>query len=208
VELSRQTDIGPVVVRGARAQRFSMTDEQVEVEFYPVFRPGTYAYVGAGFGPDHVLFPEHRAAFDLYQSLGAGVEISGGFRRLAFAEVTNIYLAALTKYAGRWMLTGKVYRVPEGAAGSTSYHGQVRRYVGGDDSSFIGFGYGHGLSREEVRNVGDLMNLNFDSLRGQLDATLSSRWRVQLDLSTSRQKRTLGRDLWQTTLSTGFGVRF
>src|SRR5688572_1669587 len=97
------------------------------------------------------------------------------------------------------MVTGKVYRVPEGAAASTSYHGQVRRYFGSDGLSFVGFGYGHGLSREEVRNLGDLAHVDFDTVRGQLDATFSARWRLLLELSTSRQERALSGDLRSRT---------
>src|SRR2546425_608587 len=53
--LARSTPIGSVVVRGTRAARFSRSDEQVEVEFYPVFRAGTYAFVALGMAPDASL---------------------------------------------------------------------------------------------------------------------------------------------------------
>ena len=120
-----------MIFRGNHAARFGLDDQFVEVEFYPRFRPGTYAFVAAGVAPDPTLYPEYRVAFDLYQSLGRGFEVSGGARYLDFGSVTQIYVGTLTKYIGNWMLTGKVYRVPaERDLDSTSYHGGFRYYFG------------------------------------------------------------------------------
>jgi YaiO family outer membrane protein len=207
VSLSRSTPIGSVMVRGSRASRFSLADEQVEVELYPAFRAGTYAFIGLGVAPDPVLYPNHRVAFDLYQTVGHGLEVSAGYRRLEFTEVTSIYVVTLTKYAGKWMTTGKVYHVPGRESDPTSYHGVLRRYVGVEGTSFVGFGYGHGLTREEVRGLGDLAVLPFDTVRGQVDLAVSARWRLQLDASTSRQKPS-GGTVWQTTVGTGLSLRF
>ena len=209
VSMSRQTSIGSVIGRANRAHRFSSTDQQFEVDFYPSLRPGTYGFVSVGLSPDHLLYPKRRFAFDLYQSLGHGVEVSGGLRRLEFTDATSIYVGTVTKYLGNWMLTGKVYRVPApGLLDSTSGHAVVRRYFGSDGSSFLGFGYSQGLSREEIRGVGDLIALDSQTVRGQVDALVTPRLRVQAETSTSRQERTSGRALWQTSVSTGFSVRF
>jgi YaiO family outer membrane protein len=208
VSLSRSTPIGPIVARGTRAERFSMTDEQVELELYPAFRAGTHAFMGLGVSPEALLYPQHRVAFDLYQGLGRGVEVSAGYRRLEFTDATHIYVFTLTKYVGTWMTTGKVYHVPgKGTVDPTSYHGMVRRYFGADGTSFIGFGYGHGTSREEVRSLGDLVTIAFGTVRGQVDVAVTSRWRLQLDTSTSRQKQSWG-TVWQTGIGTGLSLRF
>ena len=208
ISLSRSTPIGSVVVRGTRASRFSLTDEQVDVELYPAFRPGTYAYVGLGVAPGAALYPRRRGALDLYQSLGGGFEVSAGYRGLQFDEVTNIYVLTLTKYLGSWMASGKAYHVPgRGAPDSTSYHGVLRRYFGADGTSFAGFGYGHGLSREEVRSLGDVATIAGDTVRGQIDVAVTEWWRLQLEASTSRQEQSWG-TVWQTTLGTGLSRRF
>lgn len=209
VSLSRSTPIGSIGVRGTRADRFSLTDEQVDVELYPAFRDGTYAYVGFGVAPDGVLYPHRRGAFDLYQSLGRGFEVSAGYRRLEFEDLTHIYVATLTKYIGTWMASGRVYHVPARGPvdASSSYHGVIRRYFGADGTSFAGFGVGHGLSREEVRSVGDVVDVAADTLRGQIDIAVTDRWRLQLDASTSRQELSWG-VIWQATVGTGLSVRF
>ena len=209
VSMSRKTAIGSVIGRARRAHRFSSTDQQFEVDFYPSLRPGTYGFVSVGVSPDHLLYPSVRYAFDLYQSVGHGFEVSGGYRRLEFTDATSIYVGTVTKYVGNWMLTGKVYRVPApGILDSTSGHAVVRRYFGREGTSFVGFGYSQGLSREEVRGIGDLIALDSQTVRGQIDTLVTSRLRLQVEASSSRQERTSGRALWQTSVSSGFSVRF
>jgi YaiO family outer membrane protein len=209
LSLARQTMAGSVIFRAAHADRFGFSDQQFELEFYPTIRAGTYGFVSIGVAPEHDLYPRHRFAFDIYQSVGKGFEVSGGYRRLEFGQTTSIYVGTVTKYVGNWMLTGKVFHVPgEGPLDSTSGHAVVRRYFGGDGTSFLGAAYSQGLSREEVRGVGDLLTLDSNTVRGQLDAALTQRLRLQLDASTSRQERSVAGSLWQTSLGAGFSVRF
>jgi YaiO family outer membrane protein len=209
VSLARETPAGSIIARATRADRFGLDDELFEVEFYPTLRPGTYAFVSAGGSADRTLYPRRRFALDLYHSLGGGFEVSGGYRRLRFSDTTSIYVGSLTKYIGPWMLTARVYRVPApGSLDSTSGHALVRRYFGSDGSSYVGGGYSQGLSREEIRGVGDLIALDSHTVRGQLDTVLTARLRFQLEASTSRQERTVARSLWQTAVSTGVAVRF
>ena len=55
ISLTRKTRVGSLIVRGTRAERVNEEDQLGEVDFYPRFRPGTYAYVSAGFTPSPVL---------------------------------------------------------------------------------------------------------------------------------------------------------
>lgn len=209
LSLGRATPVGSFMVRGSQADRFGLTDRQVEVEFYPTFRAGTYAFIGIGVGREQMLYPEHRVSFDLYQSLGRGVEVSGGYRRLGFADTTHIYLATLTKYSGNWMWTGKAFVVPDDPLGNAwSYHANVRRYFGAAGTSFIGAGYSHGFSREEPRGSGDLIRVDGDTLRGQAEIDVTDRLRLSINGSSSRQERALRDPLWQTTVGAGMTIRF
>lgn len=206
--LERETPLGTMFLRGSRADRFGLTDEQVDLEFYPVFRAGTYAFVGVGMGADDLLYPGHRLSFDLYQSLGRGFEISGGMRHLAFAEPTDLYVATLSKYIGNWMLTGKASVVPDQVVGDAwSYHGTVRRYFGGSGASYFGAGYSYGFSREEPRGAGDLIRVVADTVRAQFELDLP-RLTLSLSASTSREERPARDALWQTTAGAGVSVRF
>ncbi len=209
LSIGRQTPVGSIIVRGSQANRFGYQDQQVDVDLYPSFRAGTYAFVGLGFGVDQVLYPERRLSVDLYQSLGRGFEASAGFRRLQFSETTDIYVATLTKYLGNWMYTGKVFTVPDPALGNSwSYHGNARRYFGAAGTSFVGIGYSHGYSREEPRGSGDLVRVNGDTIRTRADIDLSEFLAISMSGSSSRQERAFREPLWQTTFGGGLTFRF
>jgi YaiO family outer membrane protein len=206
--LTRRTPIGPVLVRGSHAERFGDQDDLVEVEFYPRFRPGTYAYLSAGGSPSPTLFPKARFAFDLYQAVGRGFEVSGGARAMTFDTSTRIYLGTLSKYVGNWMLTLKVSRVDAEEDDSTTYQGGFRYYYGADGTSYAGFNYSDGLSREEVYSAADLATLHARTVRGELDHLFGTRFRLFALAATSRQERSSASPLWQTTLSTGLQLQF
>ena len=208
VSLGRETPVGSVIVRGTNASRFGYSDQLVEVEAYPTFRAGTYAYVGVGGGTKKDLYPTYRAAFDLYQSLGRGLEVSGGYRRLVFAEPVSIYAATLTQYVGQWAVTGKTYFVPSAAGDSWSFHAESRRYVGSTGRSFVGLTISQGFSREEPRGVGDVIALDSNTFRGQADLEVTNRMRLLVTSSSTRQERAVRSTLWQTTVSVGAAYRF
>lgn len=208
LSVTRQTAAGAVVARASRAARFGIDDEQVEVEFYPVFRPGTYAFVGAAASPDHTLYPGTRLGLEVYHVVGGGVEVSAGYRRLAFDETVHVFGGSLSKYAGNWMLTGRVNFVDAaGDAGETSALLQARRYFGAAGTSFAGLAYGRGLNREEIRGEGDLFRAGTNTLRAELNALVTPRVRLTASAGASRTSRASG-DLWQRTAGAGASFRF
>jgi tetratricopeptide (TPR) repeat protein len=97
LSLTRKTKVGSAIVRATQADRYDETDQLFEAEFYPRFRPGTYAFVSAGISAKATLYPEFRLAGDLYQSLGHGYELSVGGRYLHFTSPTTIYVGTLSK---------------------------------------------------------------------------------------------------------------
>ena len=207
--LKRDTPVGAVIVRGSHAERFSIADNQFEVEMYPRFRRGTYAYISAGYAPDQRLYPLYRYAADLYQSLGAGFEGSFGVRRLGFSTKTDIYVATMNKYVGNWLLTGRMYYIPDRTgASSRSYHGSFRRYFGTDGTSYFGARYGHGLAREEIRNINDFEVLTSDTVALELQVYLGHRGVLSASGGTSRQQRIDQESLHQQSFSSGLGIRF
>ncbi len=204
--ITRQTRIGSVIGRFYHAKRFGLSDRQVEVEMYPRFREGTYAYVSGAFAPNPVLFPGYRVGVDLYQSLGAGFEVSAGFRRLQFDDAVNIYVGSLTKYKGNWMLTGRVFATPRALGTSISAHGIVRRYWP-NGLGYIGVRYGRGAYRDEVRSTADLLLLNSDTVAAELVLPIGT-LELWVSTSASREGRAARSDLWQMSTSSGLGVRF
>lgn len=209
VSISRYTSVGSVIGRVSQAARFGLSDTFYEVEAYPTLRPGTNAYVSFGMAKDDTLFPNYRAAADLYQSLGHGYEASIGMRRLGFTSTTDIYVGTLTKYLGNWMLTGKAFSVPdfEGPEDSISYHAVARRYVRGDGESFWGVGYSRGYSREELADRAELQQLDADTFRANTEI-LVGRFIVAATGSSSRQERAGRSTLWQHSFGASLTVQF
>lgn len=207
--LNRQTPVGSVIGRVSRAERFGLSDQMVELEFYPSIRPGTYGFASFGVSQDDTLYPNYRVAADIYQSIGHGMEASVGMRRLGFSSTTDIYVGTLTKYVGNWMLTGKAFAIPdfEGPEDSISYHAVVRRYVKGDGESFLGAGYSRGYSREEVGDVAELALLNADTFRANAEIRVG-RFVVSGNASTSRQERASRANLWQHSFGASLSVDF
>jgi hypothetical protein len=105
------------------------------------------------------------------------------------------------------MLTGRAYFVPGEQKDSSSYYGVARRYFGGDGTSFWGLSYGHGFSREEIRNASDLFLADADTIRGEIDARIGRRFRAAASGATSRQERPVG-PLRQHTLAGSIRVEF
>lgn len=207
--VTRRTRVGPIVFRGIYAARGGEDDQMAEVEFYPRFRPGTYAYFNGGVAPDPTLYPSYRVAFDLFHAIGKGYEASVGARYVNFATGTQMYVTTLAKYVGHWMLTGKFYYVvSEDNPHSTSYHGGVRRYYGSDGTSYAGLAYSHGLSKEEIRSVADLARLDTDTVVAEVDHLVGTRLRLFVSGGTGRQERTDASPLWQTTVIGGLSVQF
>jgi len=208
VSVARQLSRGSLIVRGTNAARFGYQDQLIEFEAYPRLRAGTYAFLSVGTATRRDLFPEYRTAFDLYQSLGGGVEVSGGYRRLQFSSPVDIYVGTATKYLGQWSLTERVSFVPGDVSNSWSFHTESRRYLGSEGTSFLAAAYSHGFNREEPRGLGDSIQLRTNTLRGQADLNVSPWTRVLFTVSASRQERALRTPLWQTSISAGTAYRF
>jgi len=208
--LSRQTAAGALLARWNHAERFGLSDDFLDLEFYPRFRPGSYAFTAVGVAPGSAsVYPQYRVAFDLYQSFGRGFEVSGGARYMEFSDLTQIYVGTLSKYVGNWMWTGKVFYVPgKGDLHSNTYVGGFRRYFGADGTSYFGLGFSHGFSREEVRSIEDLSTFNSETARGEFDVLLGSRTRLFGTAAASHQQRSLRSPRWQTTLLAGLTVAF
>ena len=208
VSAGRQTSHGSFLFRGTNASRFGYRDQLVEFEAYPRLRAGTYAFISVGAATHRDLYPDYRAAFDLYQSVGRGVELSGGYRRLQFTEPVSIYVGSATKYVGQWALMERVYFVPGDESNSWSFHTETRRYFGSAGTSYVAGTYSHGFNRDEPRGIGDSIRLRSNTVRGQVNLEASARTRFTITVSTSRQERALRVPLWQTTVTAGTAYRF
>ena len=207
VTLKYQAPVGSLLGRFSRADRFSLTSNQMELDFYPRIRRGTYAYFNVGYSPDGVLYPEYRFGTDLYQNLTHGWEGSAGYRRLGFSEAVNIYTFSLGKYYGNWLFSARTFLTPDllGTSHSVSFSG--RRYFG-DGTEYIGFRVGTGASPVEARNVFDVITLNALGAFGEFNRTIASRWTINVRGGYSHEDRLNRNVLKRTMLDTTLYFRF
>lgn len=140
VQYSRRTKYGSLIGRVNTSQRFDTTGIQPEIDFYPTFGKGFYAYLNYGVSGT-ALFPKHRFGAELYKNLPLRLEASLGLRYLYFdrASVVRIYTATLGWYVGNWWLSARTFITPDGGTKSFSrsltflgrrYFKDAQNYVG------------------------------------------------------------------------------
>ena len=207
MSLSRQTRTGSVIARFSNASRFGEQSRQGEIDYYPHLRRGTYAYLNFGYSPDAGLYPRYRAAGDIYQSLGHGLEVTAGYRRLSFGSGINIYTAAVTRYQGSWMFTGRTYLTPDSVGTSHSMHFSVRRYFG-ERLSYWSAGGGWGSSPTGIATLTDIGILNSSSVGTGFSHQFTRRASFSLQGGISSQDRARSSGLYDVELSAGLSYRF
>jgi YaiO family outer membrane protein len=154
---ARQTPFGSVIGRINYANRFLENGVQFEVDMYPRFAEGLYAYLNAGYSKDNI-FPQYRLGASLYYSLPLSFEIDAGIRYLNFGSSdVKIYTGALGKYYSNFWLSLRSYITPSISRASYSYSILVRYYLSGADD-YITVSGGWGISPDErANNSGNLL---------------------------------------------------
>ncbi len=151
-------DPGTVIVRASRADRLAVTGYQLELDAYPRFRDGTYAYLNIG-GSASSIFPALRAGAELYQSLPAGLEASAGARYLGFTSShVTIWTGSLSAYRGGWLFTLRPSVTP-GAAGSGVSGSLLVRYDLDDGDSFLSATAGAGVSPDQANPTAEILRM-------------------------------------------------
>lgn len=167
------TRLGSLIGRVSRADSFGLTSYQIETDFYPRIRPGTYAYINLGASPDQTLYPKYRVGADLYQSVGHGFEISGGYRRLQFSDDTNIFTGAVYKYKGDWLFMGRMYFTPDDLGVSKTVVVGARYFLGSEGThDYVEVRFSHGSSLALARTTLDIIGLNANRVTLEVDKTI------------------------------------
>jgi YaiO family outer membrane protein len=173
------TPVGSIIGTENRADQFSLVSYQTDLEFYPHFRPGTYGYLEFGYSADGNLYPGYRGSADLFQSVGKGYEVSGGYRRLQFRSGVDIYTFALAKYHGKWLFTARGFLTPGNAGPSGTALLEARRFFGSEGRyDYVEFRYSVGASPAFANTVGEVQTLTSSSLHATLNKVIHKRWAV------------------------------
>ncbi|HEY6348671.1 MAG TPA: YaiO family outer membrane beta-barrel protein [Candidatus Angelobacter sp.] len=209
VSLKESTPYGSLIGRINRADRFSTTDYQGELDFYPHFRSGTYGYFNVGYAPRGALYPSYRVGADLYQSIGHGLEISGGYRRLEFTSGVDIYTFSLAKYFHNWLFTGRGFVVPgdPGTSGTALF--SARYFLGSEGlHDYLEFRYSHGASPALAQTTQDIEVLADSRYGLVLDKALGARWVGTVSGNIGESQRLGLSHLLQYEVQVGLYFRF
>jgi len=163
IQYKRKTKIGAVIGRLNYANRFGLTDYQLEVDAYPALSKKSYAYVNAGYSPG-TLFPVFRIGMDYNRKFNNSFEASLGFRYLDFGSSNvTIYTGHAGKYIGNYWIAFRPYVVPSNNDVSLSGSLVTRRYFSVAEN-YIGMQVGYGSSPDDRYRL--LTGLNDLRLKG------------------------------------------
>jgi YaiO family outer membrane protein len=209
VSLKDATPFGSMIGRINRADRFSTTDYQGELDFYPHFRPGTYGYFNVGYAPRGELYPTYRVGADLYQSLPHALEISGGYRYLGFTNGVDIYTFSLAKYFHNWLFTGRGFVVPGSPGTSGTALFSARYFLGSEGlHDYFELRYSHGASPAQAQTTQDIEVLADSRYGFILDKNFGSRWSGTFSGNIAQAQRLGLSHLWQYEVQLGLYFRF
>ncbi len=209
LSLRGPTPWGSLTASFNRADRYSLTSYQTDLDFYPHIRPGTYGYVNFGYSADGNLYPAYRAGGDLYQSLGHGFEISGGFRRLAFSTGINIYTFSFGKYYQSWLFTARGFVTPgePGTSGTAVF--SARRFFGSEGQhDYLEFRYSRGASPAFAKTIRDIEVLDSSRFTVEFDKMLHGGWYASLGGAVSQEQRIALENLRRYSLQGSIYYRF
>lgn len=182
----RETSYGPVSFKTEYANRFSSAGYQFSTDAWPVITEGLYANVSASFSRTNI-YPNYRLGGSVYKTLPGGFETEAGIRYLNFNEdEVYSYQLGLSKYMGRFLVSGRAYYIPSADGTTNSFLLMVRRYF--NDKSYVGIYSGVGSAPSDIEFAEDLLRLRswFVDLRSVFP--LNTRFRLGSSIGYASEK--------------------
>lgn len=162
-----------LLVRGYFANRFNISDYQIEIDYYQNLRKGRYIYSSYGISILRELFPNHRAGLEYYTLITKNLEISAGGRFLNFNNTSVFILTGhLGSYLGNWWIAARPFYTIKNDGHVFSATGNVRFY-GPSGVDYWGLEFGYGNSPDEKNNAFQLAdNLLLHSFRIKIEKNM------------------------------------
>lgn len=161
-------------------------DFQFAVEAWPELTDRNYAYVAYAFS-DGPWFPGHRAALELWQTLPAGLAVSGGVNYYYFDHNIFIGTFSLEKYLNHYWFSGRAYFHFKDIGVTTSFFLTARRYFGTTD--YLQLTVGTGTAPDEPYDIlTDLERQKATSVRLTWFNQINSWWSLRLGAGYSYEK--------------------
>jgi YaiO family outer membrane protein len=206
IALERETARGSIIGRVGYYNRFADSAGLFEIDWYPIIRTGTYAYLNAGVSTqDHL--PDYQLAAEIYQALPFNLEGSLGLRQVHFSSTANTVTASMGYYVGNyWFLVRPLVTLDSGDS-STSWVLRGRRYFE-DEEEYVTLTFAHGSSLESDTATQDLFELDTTGGLAEGRKRLTSHVIGKLAVGWESQERRGRDDRSQLTLGLGFDYLF
>ncbi|WP_343486326.1 YaiO family outer membrane beta-barrel protein [Allomuricauda sp. d1] len=148
ISYKRKTPYGSIIPRINFSSRVGKQGVQYDIDLYPKFAKGFYAYLNYGYS-NATIYPNHKMGGDVYMSLPGSFEFSAGARHIITRtrNVTGIS-NSLGHYRGNYYFSLRSLVTPK-PDGLTRVSGNllVRRYTKNSEN-YMGFTAGVGISPE------------------------------------------------------------
>ncbi len=209
LEYSKALKNIPLTARINYANRFNLSDWQIEADAYPVLSKKIYTYLNAGYAGKALLFPKYRAGFSMYVSLPAAWEAEAGARFLYFNSSTFIYTASLGKYYKKYWFNVSSFLTPANGDVTGSYFLKTRYYL--NDTDFVMLLLGTGISPDDKNNNVQLASAGRLSSKKAVLSFKRTFKKTNILLFSSgftKQETIAGQFINQYNFSIGFNKRF
>ncbi len=174
LSMGHRFDLGSVILRVNRAERFDTWGTQVEVDAYPHIADGTYAYLNIGHSSDSI-FPSSSYGAELYHNFPAAIEASLGLRRMDFGNAVMIYTGSIGKYDGNSLYSLRLYDTPSAVGTSLSWTLSARFYQE-DADNYIFAAAGTGVSPDQPTWSETVLRLQSRNVTLGLQKRLARSW--------------------------------
>jgi YaiO family outer membrane protein len=148
LEYKKEVAWGVLLPRINFNRRFAINGFQAEVDAYPTFSKNYSGYINLGYSSSEI-FPRVRVGAELLRELPKAMEVSLGFRHLAFAtDAATILTGTFGMYRGNYYAVMRPYVVPTGKRGvGVSGNLLVRKYLK-DGNHYMGLNLAYGFDTE------------------------------------------------------------
>ena len=191
VKLKAITFIGRVNYASRTFGSKAKTGYQYEMDIYPKFVRGLYAYLNAGYS-NSSIFPKYRYGAELYASLPQSFEISAGFRYLQFSSSdVLIYTGSLGKYIKNNWISFRPYITSKPSGLSFSGNLIFRHYLS-DSDNYLGLLFGFGSSPVDIFFLEDIERLNSYKIGLEINRKLSKALILRVSFRFEREELNVG----------------
>ncbi|MDP8206948.1 MAG: YaiO family outer membrane beta-barrel protein [Candidatus Electryonea clarkiae] len=151
--VKREIPIGSIALGYKRITRFDQWDYSFYLDSYLDLWRKSYGNFRIESSPDYMFLPRTDYILEIFQGIGIGWEISGGFHLMQFPDLdVDIYLLSLGKYLGPWYLRERaILTTDDGKINQTHLIG-IRYYPGNIDD-YIELTIGVSKQAQEVTNM-------------------------------------------------------